>query len=135
MIRFRNALLALFAAIALVPVAHAAIEPEDLLPVEEAFALEVRATARDQIEFHWTIADGYYLYRHRTAVLPVDAGFAPDPLQLPEAARSTTTNSSVRWKPTAYCQPLDQLLPDQLTGFAKATAHHRQPDRPQPART
>ncbi|WP_058835645.1 protein-disulfide reductase DsbD family protein [Luteimonas abyssi] len=64
---------------------HAAIGPEDLLPVDDAFALEVRATARDRIALDWTIADGYYLYRHRTgAEAP---GFPADGLRLPDGKR------------------------------------------------
>jgi thiol:disulfide interchange protein len=64
-------------------VSHAAIDPEDLLPVEEAFALTASATERGRIEFHWTVAEGYYLYRHRFAVQPEDGGFAANPLELP----------------------------------------------------
>jgi thioredoxin:protein disulfide reductase len=43
--------------------AIAQINPEDLLPVEEAFALTATAEA-DQLRLSWRIADGYYLYRH-----------------------------------------------------------------------
>ncbi|MEL1265489.1 protein-disulfide reductase DsbD [Pseudoxanthomonas putridarboris] len=64
------------------PAARAAITQDDLLPVDEAFALTATAPSRDRIEIHWKIADGYYLYRHRTGV-EADAGFAARPLQLP----------------------------------------------------
>lgn len=43
--------------------AVAQITPEDLLPVEEAFALETRATESELI-VSWDIAEGYYMYRH-----------------------------------------------------------------------
>jgi thioredoxin:protein disulfide reductase len=43
--------------------AWAQINPDDLLPVEDAFALSVTAEA-DQVRLRWQIADGYYLYRH-----------------------------------------------------------------------
>ena len=43
--------------------AVAQINPEDLLPVEEAFALTATAEA-DQLRLSWQVADGYYLYRH-----------------------------------------------------------------------
>lgn len=60
----------------------AAVEERDLLPVDQAFALRTSA-APGRIELHWTIAPGYYLYRHRTEV-SVEAGdFAAQPLQLP----------------------------------------------------
>ncbi|WP_052101373.1 protein-disulfide reductase DsbD [Novilysobacter arseniciresistens] len=62
--------------------AQAAIDPEDLLPVDEAFALAARPAADGAIEIRWDIADGYYLYRHRTSVA-ADAGFAAGELRMP----------------------------------------------------
>ena len=44
-----------------------AIDESELLPVEEAFALTVTADGPDSLKVHWEIADGYYLYRHRTS--------------------------------------------------------------------
>jgi len=48
----------------LLPLAlQAQINPDDLLPVEQAFALE--ASAEDgELLLEWDIAEGYYLYRH-----------------------------------------------------------------------
>ncbi|TVQ34575.1 MAG: protein-disulfide reductase DsbD [Wenzhouxiangella sp.] len=43
--------------------AAAQISPDDLLPVEDAFALEARA-GENAVILRWQIADGYYLYRH-----------------------------------------------------------------------
>lgn len=60
---------------------------DDLLPVDEAFALTTRATG-DGIELRWAIADGYYLYRHRTSV-QADAGFQADALRLPKGKAYT----------------------------------------------
>ncbi|TDK22714.1 cytochrome C biogenesis protein [Luteimonas aestuarii] len=60
-----------------------AIDEGDLLPVDEAFVLSARALARDRIEVDWRIAEGYYLYRHRTAVQVQGGGFDAQPLQLP----------------------------------------------------
>ncbi|HEY4528920.1 MAG TPA: protein-disulfide reductase DsbD domain-containing protein [Luteimonas sp.] len=75
----------------LAPPAAIAIDPDDLLPVDEAFVLRAEATAPDRIEIDWAIADGYYLYRHRMGAEPVDAGFRADPagLQLPAGKRHT----------------------------------------------
>jgi thiol:disulfide interchange protein DsbD len=64
------------------PAAHAVSEA-DLLPVDEAYKLEARAVDRHRVEFTWTIAKGYYLYRHRFAVQPVDSAFKFNPLELP----------------------------------------------------
>ncbi len=65
-----------------------AIDPEAVLPVDEALAVSARALARDRIEIRWEIADGYYLYRHRTGA-QVDHGFKANPLQLPDGAAHT----------------------------------------------
>jgi thiol:disulfide interchange protein DsbD len=64
-----------------------AVSEADLLPVDDAFALTATAPARDRIELSWRIADGYYLYRHRIAVQPVDSAFKSNPLQLPPGAK------------------------------------------------
>jgi thiol:disulfide interchange protein DsbD len=64
-----------------------AVSEADLLPVDDAFALTASAPSRDRIELHWRIAHGYYLYRHRIAVQPVDSTFKSNPLQLPRGAK------------------------------------------------
>nr|WP_273544214.1 protein-disulfide reductase DsbD [Luteimonas saliphila] len=66
-----------------------AIDESQLLPVDEAFVLEARAVSRERIEIEWKIADGYYLYRHRTAVQETGGGFKSNPLQLPAGKRHT----------------------------------------------
>ncbi|MDH5835202.1 protein-disulfide reductase DsbD family protein [Luteimonas kalidii] len=65
----------------------AAVDDSQLLPVDQAFALEARATARGRVELEWTIAEGYYLYRHRISVREVGGGFKSNPLQLPAGKR------------------------------------------------
>ncbi len=62
--------------------AHAVSE-QDLLPVDQAFALTASAPSRDRIEVEWKIAPGYYLYRHRITVEVEGAGFEAGKLQLP----------------------------------------------------
>ena len=64
-----------------------AVSEADLLPVDDAFALTASVPSRDRIELRWHIADGYYLYRHRIAVQPVDSAFKSNPLQLPRGAK------------------------------------------------
>jgi thiol:disulfide interchange protein len=83
--RRRGRLCALLLAVALP--AAGAVDETQLLPVDEAFALQARAPARDRIEIDWTIADDYYLYRHRTSVRVVEGGFEAGPLQLPAGKR------------------------------------------------
>lgn len=75
-------LLGLLLAPAIAPSARA-LDSDDLLPVDQAFALSATAPTGDRIELHWKIADGYYLYRHRTAV-SADAGFAGGTLEMPD---------------------------------------------------
>jgi thiol:disulfide interchange protein DsbD len=83
--RLRAALASLALAALAMPAAAASID--DLLPVDDAFALTTRATDAG-IELRWKIADGYYLYRHRTAV-QADAGFAAGALRLPKGKAYT----------------------------------------------
>jgi thiol:disulfide interchange protein DsbD len=66
-----------------------AIEQDDLLPVDEAFALSAAAPARDTVAVRFAIAEGYYLYRHRTSVEVLDGGFQANPLQLPDGKKHT----------------------------------------------
>ncbi len=77
--RLRRWLAALALAFAL-PVAAADI---DLPPVDQVFVLSAKATARDRIEVSWKIADGFYLYRHRTSA-KADAAFTNAKLNLPD---------------------------------------------------
>ncbi len=77
------------ALLALALPAAATVDESQLLPVDEAFALRAQAAERGRIAIEWTIADGYYLYRHRTSVQVVEGGFQADPLQLPAGRRHT----------------------------------------------
>ncbi|MEM7054029.1 MAG: protein-disulfide reductase DsbD [Pseudomonadota bacterium] len=54
-------------------IASAQIDPADLLPVEEAFALDAQV-ADDQrsVELNWQVAEGYYLYRHAFRFTPAN---------------------------------------------------------------
>jgi thiol:disulfide interchange protein DsbD len=79
-----------FAALALCAsplLAQAAVDIDDLLPVDEAFVLRAEAPARDRVVLRWQIADGYYLYRHRTSAQAVDAGVQAGVLRLPDGKR------------------------------------------------
>ncbi|WP_374249091.1 protein-disulfide reductase DsbD family protein [Thermomonas sp.] len=65
--------------------ASAAIVGE-LPPVDSVFVLSTHATAPGRIEIRWQIADGFYLYRHRTSVA-AGPSFANATLALPEGDR------------------------------------------------
>src|SRR5690606_13044195 len=66
-----------------------AVDESELLPVDEAFVLQARAVERGRIAIEWTIAEGYYLYRHRTSVQVAEGGFKANPLELPPGKRHT----------------------------------------------
>ena len=44
--------------------AHAAIDPNSILPAEEAYKTQLFAT-EDGVSLQFTIADGYYLYKDK----------------------------------------------------------------------
>jgi len=67
--------------------ARAAIDPSELPPVDEVFVLSATAGARDSVTVDWKIADGFYLYRHRTQVASPDGSFANATLSLPPGAK------------------------------------------------
>ncbi|HEY5970914.1 MAG TPA: protein-disulfide reductase DsbD [Pseudoxanthomonas sp.] len=76
-------MLALLALFALAAPAWA-VDEDDLLPVDQAFVLDASAPSRERIEIRWKIADGYYLYRHRTDVVVDGSGFQAGKPQLPK---------------------------------------------------
>ena len=78
----KTAVAAMLAVLALLSPARAA-DLSDLLPVDEAYVLTAKAVSRERIEFNFKIANGYYLYRHRFGVQPVDSAFKFNPLQIP----------------------------------------------------
>ncbi|HEX5694662.1 MAG TPA: protein-disulfide reductase DsbD, partial [Arenimonas sp.] len=86
--RLRAGATALLALCWLLPAtATAAIDPDDLLPVDQAFALTASAPAPGRIVLRWKIADGYYLYRHRMDADIVGGDFRAKGLQLPAGKR------------------------------------------------
>lgn len=87
----RRAFAALALCASLMPwqVVQAAVDEDDLLPVDQAFALQAEATSRNRIVLRWAIAKGYYLYRHRTSVEVVAGGFDTGELTLPNGEKHT----------------------------------------------
>lgn len=81
-IRLRRWLAGLALLLAL-PATSAVAQDFELPPVDEVFVLSAQATAPDRIEVRWRIADGYYLYRHRTSV-KADAAFTGATMALPK---------------------------------------------------
>ncbi|MFU8877682.1 MAG: protein-disulfide reductase DsbD [Wenzhouxiangellaceae bacterium] len=71
-----NSIRGFLAALLLLPATLAAqINPDDLLPVEQAFALSAERVQNDRaIELRWQVADGYYMYRHAFRFEPASEG-------------------------------------------------------------
>ena len=68
--------------------AIAQINPDDLLPVEEAFALEASVEG-DEVILTWRIAEGYYLYRHAFRADPGTDGLVLGELRAPPGEMTT----------------------------------------------
>ena len=82
------------AALALLAALPSSAADVELPPVDEVFVLSAQATARDRIEVRWKIADGYYLYRHRTSV-KAGAGLADARLALPDGKKPAPLKNAV----------------------------------------
>ncbi len=67
----------------LLPPTAWAIDEADLLPVDEAFAIEARVLDEARIAVRWRIAEGYYLYRERIGFSTTSTGFELGPAELP----------------------------------------------------
>ncbi|MCC7097671.1 MAG: thioredoxin family protein [Thermomonas sp.] len=76
----------LAAALLFVAALPAPAQDVELPPVDQVFVLSAQATARDRIAVRWKIADGFYLYRHQTAV-KASTTFRDAQLALPEGAK------------------------------------------------
>lgn len=63
--------------------AGAQINPDDLLPVEQAFSMSASvADGGEAVEVRWDIADGYYMYRHAFKFQPVSGGLELGPPEI-----------------------------------------------------
>jgi len=71
-----------FAALAGIGLAHAD-EQDNLLPVDQAFRVEASAPDRQTVQFKFTIADDYYLYRGRISTKAANASTVLGALDLP----------------------------------------------------
>lgn len=66
-----------------------ALDDTELLPIDEAFRLDARALDAESVELRWQIAEGYYLYRHRTGVEADGPGVAAGELAMPKGTAYT----------------------------------------------
>lgn len=78
----------LLACLAVGQSASAQINPDDLLPVEEAFALSASVEG-SEVLLEWQIADGYYLYRHAFRIDRLNEGLELGEMQIPTGEMTT----------------------------------------------
>ncbi|HST27966.1 MAG TPA: protein-disulfide reductase DsbD [Rudaea sp.] len=71
-----------FALLAAISLAHAN-GADNLLPVDQAFKVEATAPDRQTVQFKFTVADDYYLYRGRVSTKSADAATVLGALDLP----------------------------------------------------
>lgn len=74
-------------ALLLFQAAGAQINPDDLLPVEQAFALHMEPE-EDALVLHWDIAEDYYLYRHALEFSLLSADAALGEAEIPVGERT-----------------------------------------------
>ncbi|MEX6427927.1 MULTISPECIES: protein-disulfide reductase DsbD domain-containing protein [Enterobacterales] len=122
-IRLRRWLAGLALLLAL-PATSAVAQDFELPPVDEVFVLSAQATAPDRIEVRWRIADGYYLYRHRTSV-KADAAFTGATMALPKG-------KAYRDEFFGDVETYRKELLGTLTGTPAAGAERDHPDREVP---
>ncbi len=68
---------------------HAAVDEDDLLPIEEAFAVQASVGDDGQLRLDWRIAEGYYLYRHRLGLASGTGGVSVGDMVLPAGTAYT----------------------------------------------
>ncbi|MBS0200044.1 MAG: protein-disulfide reductase DsbD [Proteobacteria bacterium] len=98
----------------LLPAAAQTVDPSQLPPVDSVFIPKASAPSRDRIEVTWTIAKGYYLYRHRMGVQPL-GGFEAGAVQLPEGAKH---HDEFFGDVQTYRDSVTAVLPGKATGDA-----------------
>ena len=75
-----------FALLAAAGLVHADAQ-DNLLPVDQAFRVEAKAPDRQMVQFKFTIADDYYLYRGRIKTKSADAATVLGALDLPDGEK------------------------------------------------
>ena len=100
------------------PVA-AAIDEDDLLPVDQAYVLSAEASGPESVAVRWKIAEGYYLYRHRISVqATAPAGVRSGALQLP---KGKPHEDEFFGKTETYRSQLTATLPRIVANGGKVT--------------
>ncbi len=60
------------------------VNPDELLPPEQAYVFSARVNTAGKVDFRWKIADGYYLYKSRIHFKSLTPGITLGEAQLPK---------------------------------------------------
>jgi len=85
-------------------------QPE-VLPADQAFVFSALLTGANRVALHWTIADGHYLYRHRTSAKTSTPQVTLGALALPAGEKKT---DEFFGEVESYYGTLDAQLPVSL---------------------
>jgi len=91
-------------------------EPE-VLPPDQAFQFSALFAGPDRIALHWTIADGHYLYRHRTGAKTATPRVALGAVAMPAGEKKT---DEFFGEVETYHDALDAKLPVQMGAGVRA---------------
>ena len=100
------------------PGAPRAQPSDELLPVEQAFALSARIAAPGRIALHWEIAPDYYLYRSRIKAKTAQAGATLGDLGLPDGEKK---HDEFLGDVEVYHHAIDATLPYTLADAGART--------------
>lgn len=101
-------LLPLFFILNLFGISSANAQPEELLPVNEAFQLQIKAVDAQHLRFQWQMAEGYFLYRDKFRVITETAGIRLGEIDFPPAQ---TITDDLLGKLEVYRDSLSFTLP------------------------
>ena len=108
-------LIARLAALSCLAGAARAQKADDLLAVEQAFALSAHVATPGDIGLHWTIVPAYHLYRSRIKARSAQAGVALGAIDLPDGTRK---HDEFLGEVEIYHGSLDARLPYTLSDTA-----------------
>ena len=93
-------------------------QEDELLPVEQAFALSAKITEAGTVALHWEIAPDYYMYRSRIKAKSTQAGVTLGTLELPAGEQK---HDEFLGDVEVYHHAVDASLPYTLTDDAAKT--------------
>lgn len=95
--------------------AHAQIDESDLLDPDVAFAIQGEAEAADRVRITWTVADGYYMYRHALGFSSETEGVSLGEAEIPVGEQKV---DEFFGEVETYRQTLSVVLPLEFAGDA-----------------